>query len=512
MRKLLVVLTILVGLLSGCIGGDDMTHISTLEQLQAMKDNLSEDYILDNDIDASPTSGWNGGTGFEPVGNYDNHFTGSFDGQGHKITNLYINRPATNYVGLFGVVDMSKEIKNLTPEDWNITGAGGIACLIGWTYGTAPKISGVTVSGELNAPSQVGGLIGMDTTDGMDISNCHSNITISSGGTGHHSKIGGLIGEAWDNVTFTKCSAIVSITTTDAVDEYKDISHIGGLIGCCSGSGCKISKSFAKGSITGGNSNDNIVWIAGLIGAPGSNTDISDSYAQVDIKVGNAINVLGDMGGFIGLVYGTCVNCYSTGKIEYGTGGTVTSIGGFSGYVNDPATNCFWDTESSGMSESAAGTGKTTAEMKTKSTFTNWDFDTIWGICEAPSYVATYPWLQWEAIECEAVDREAPWKEDILTGIEGTFEGDDWNGAFGIAKVEIPRRSGNWIQLGDIMRIHTSRGKDASSPRVPIEIGQAEITVSNISKKFNSLEEASEWYKSLEGYAMQIWLGFTIQK
>ena len=94
-------------------------------------------------------------------------------------------------------------------------------------------------------------------------------------------------------------------------------------------------------------------------------------------------------------------------------------------------------------------------------------------------------------------DKEAPWKEDIL---EPTGE----------VKVEIPRRSGEWTTLGNVMRIHTSNGKDTSSPRAPVEIGQAEVTCSNIDKDFNSFEEASDWYKNLEGYAIQIKVGCDI--
>jgi len=87
-----------------------------------------------------------------------------------------------------------------------------------------------------------------------------------------------------------------------------------------------------------------------------------------------------------------------------------------------------------------------------------------------------------------------PWEEDVL---EPTGE----------VKVEIPRRSGQWTTLGNVMRIHTSNGKDTSSPRAPVEIGQAEVTCSNIDKDFNSFEEASDWYKNLEGYAVQIKVG-----
>lgn len=100
--------------------------------------------------------------------------------------------------------------------------------------------------------------------------------------------------------------------------------------------------------------------------------------------------------------------------------------------------------------------------------------------------------------ELTIVDKEAPWKEDTL---EPTGE----------VKVEIPRRSGEWTALEDVMRIHTSNGKDTSSPRAPVEIGQAEVTCSNISRNFNSFEEASDWYKNLEGYATQIKVGCKIE-
>ena len=55
-------------------------------------------YILINDIDASDTSTWNCGAGFKPIGGI---FNGSFDGRGYNISDLYINRPFTDNVGLF---------------------------------------------------------------------------------------------------------------------------------------------------------------------------------------------------------------------------------------------------------------------------------------------------------------------------------------------------------------------------------------------------------------------------
>ena len=64
---------------------------------------LSSNFVLANSIDASNTANWNGGAGFIPIGNLDNQFYGSLNGQGFSINNLTINSSAA-YVGLFGMI------------------------------------------------------------------------------------------------------------------------------------------------------------------------------------------------------------------------------------------------------------------------------------------------------------------------------------------------------------------------------------------------------------------------
>ena len=75
-----------------------VTPISSVEELQAMNANLTGNYYLTCDIDASATSTWNGGEGFAPIGDYTistsyatlaNRFRGTFDGCGYTISNLY---------------------------------------------------------------------------------------------------------------------------------------------------------------------------------------------------------------------------------------------------------------------------------------------------------------------------------------------------------------------------------------------------------------------------------------
>jgi len=90
---------VVVGLLLLGSGAAALTTITNVAGLQAMQSNLSEDYVLGNDIDASNTINWNSGAGFVPVGTLASSFMGSFDGNGFTITGLYINRPSTDYDG-----------------------------------------------------------------------------------------------------------------------------------------------------------------------------------------------------------------------------------------------------------------------------------------------------------------------------------------------------------------------------------------------------------------------------
>ncbi len=109
MKQLLLLLLIptllfaFSGLGTGTSG--DPFQITTVTQLQEMKDNLSAHYRLKNEIDASETAGWNSGEGFEPIGDSDDKFTGTLSGGGYIIDSLTINRPTEDRVGLFGNVE-----------------------------------------------------------------------------------------------------------------------------------------------------------------------------------------------------------------------------------------------------------------------------------------------------------------------------------------------------------------------------------------------------------------------
>ncbi len=103
--------------------------IEDVQDLQNMSADLGANYTLGDDINASETRSWNWNVdhyeGFEPIAMDMNNseyafqgtkFTGSFDGNGHSITNLFINRSSLDYVGLFGHHD-SGNISNVSIDN-----------------------------------------------------------------------------------------------------------------------------------------------------------------------------------------------------------------------------------------------------------------------------------------------------------------------------------------------------------------------------------------------------------
>lgn len=106
---------------------EDPYLISRPGQLDSVRYYLDKHFkqIADlNLIDYSLGSGWN------PIGDGENAFTGTYDGKNHKIINLSIDRPSENYTGLFGYINNSI-VKNFALEIVNITGNEDVGGLVG---------------------------------------------------------------------------------------------------------------------------------------------------------------------------------------------------------------------------------------------------------------------------------------------------------------------------------------------------------------------------------------------
>lgn len=182
------------------------TEIRTAEELATVKDNLSGNYILMADIDMTDVA-------FEPIGTiYTTPFTGTFDGNYHKISNLKIesNKLGT---GMFAHIK-GGTISNLILENAKVTGGRSVGALVGYNEG---KISNVGVTGEIKGTDQLGGLAGVNTGRGT-ITNAYSTVTV----TGTSKYVGGLAGS--NSGLLTNTYAVGKVTSTET-------SSVGGLTG-----------------------------------------------------------------------------------------------------------------------------------------------------------------------------------------------------------------------------------------------------------------------------------------
>ncbi len=278
-------------------------------------------------------------------------------------------------VGQAGTIEISNSYSTgpISADSENADYAGGLvgrvdSITISQSYSTGSISGGIRDSnGYLTSgTSHGGGLVARIGTHG-EITDCHSEATIEVRGNG-----GGLVGDMNTGSITRSSYSSGTVSSNDAT---------GGLVG--QATSVAISQSYSTGHVGGG------VEAGGLVGSA-SGGSITDCYATGNLAP--AYSQSWDWGGFVGLNTATITNCYSTGLVEAQGG---AAAGGFAGTNTGTITNCFWDTGTSGKTTSAGGTGKTTAEMKTASTFTDagWDFATIWSI--DAQHNSGYPSLLW---------------------------------------------------------------------------------------------------------------------
>ena len=275
--------------------------IDSLADLQAIDKNgttRSYSYKLSTDLDASATRNWNGGEGFAPIGS----FSGTFDGTENEISDLYIDRPSTNNVGLFGRTGSSGSISNVHLENVSAEGRNDVGALVGNNGG---QIDGSSATGNVTGSTRVGGLIGqMGSTT---VSNSYADVEVQGGSqvggfvgemtagggeiTGSFARgnvsgsntVGGFVGQAGDWVDLEDL-VFGRIIPPDKVDSpkceredeiYRAERLIGGQV--------EISNSYASGDVTGG---------SGFAAKAGEAT-ISNSFAASETSTGSFISKRG---------------------------------------------------------------------------------------------------------------------------------------------------------------------------------------------------------------------------
>jgi hypothetical protein len=208
--------------------GDNVTvyELATLDNLYWLSqttDAWDESFKLTADIDAVATETWNGGAGFSPIApdtdpseDYSQgpSFTGTFDGQGHKITGLTINWPSKDSVALFGTLAAPAEIRDVGLVGCAVTGHSfGVAALAAYA-GAGSAISNCWSTGQTTGTGWLGfgGLVGINHGN---MTQCCSAVAVTG-----DQNVGGLVG--WNAGTIENCFS------TGPVSGNQDV---GGLLG-----------------------------------------------------------------------------------------------------------------------------------------------------------------------------------------------------------------------------------------------------------------------------------------
>ena len=248
---------------------EDPWQISTAEQLYRIHDDLTAHYILIADIDLSAYENWTPIGAFQSLSDApedaevphpDYAFTGTFNGDGHTISNLTVSSDAPMGAGLFGCAAGTENgaayIRNFTLKNVNVSGFYLVGGAVGLQF--------------MNCPVSDIHLVGENTLTGMQ-------------------GIGGIVGTGFDLIS--NCSA-----TADIIVQGDD--------GACAGliAGGTTMSSVKNCEVTGGKitAEGNATWGFGaLCGAPWGAAEITDCKVS-----GTVITVSGEnnrlVGGLVG--------------------------------------------------------------------------------------------------------------------------------------------------------------------------------------------------------------------
>ena len=285
-------------------------------------------YELTTHLDFSGSEWAEGGsatTGWSPIGNASNPFNTTFEGNGHTISNLYINTTTLVRVGLFGTVGSDGEIRNLGLEGGSVSSTAANAQVGGLVgYNGSSTISACYATGDVTGGNStyVGGLLGYNY--GGTISACYST---GSARGGNNARVGGLVGSNYGPIS--ACYATGDVTGGNS-------ARAGGLVGYNNND--TISACYATGSATGGTS-ARVGGVGGLVGQNGGSSRISNSY--FDKETSRLENGIGRGRGAPGTALAKTTSELQS-PTAYGTGGSLyenwnVDIGGTS-TADDP-----WD-------------------------------------------------------------------------------------------------------------------------------------------------------------------------
>ena len=307
--------------------------------------------VLMNDINLSSVCGES--NSWTPIGTSEEKaYTGTFDGNGHKIENLYINTTDSrdDNQGLFGYV--SGTVQNLT-VDGTVSGDWHVGGVVGYNNGGTVTGCIFSDSGTVTGSSYVGGVVGLNlgnvincafsgSVTGSDhvggvvgdnfggVKNCYNTGTVTSSGT----PVGGVVGYNDISGSVTNCYNTGTVTVT-GTDDY--LGGVGGVVGQNFGGTVENSYNTGTGTVTNcyntGAVSDGVD-VGGVVGWNSSSGTVTNCYNTGAVSDGV------DVGGVVGWnsSSGTVTNCYNTGAVSDGV-----DVGGVVGWNSSSGTvtNCY---------------------------------------------------------------------------------------------------------------------------------------------------------------------------
>lgn len=361
---------------------DGYRNVTTLNHLRWISEvgGLTLNYTLDNNIDATATSGWNGTQGFLGIGiDSLNSFRGIFNGQGYTISNILMNSNATECIGFFRIIN-GGYVYNLNLSACTIYAYDShtVGCLAGGVMGQYAKISNCnTVNCIVQGNYMIGGLIGCNWEG--TITNCIADCDVTGDWSGGFIAWNGGCIPPWTNLVLgapvpaeIDPSCLAFNSTIDSCYSIGSVTgnYSGGFVGFNAKHG-NISKSSCTNYISG-DYNGGFVY--------------NDIFGNINNCYSRS-NLAGSGSGFVetcektGINYGDITRCYSTGQLN-GTG-SACFYSTNTDYYNMIHYCLYEDNAPVCPSLLNHFESRNTASMKNSLTYTGllgWDFSNIWEI------------------------------------------------------------------------------------------------------------------------------------
>ncbi|MGN0666519.1 MAG: leucine-rich repeat protein, partial [Huintestinicola sp.] len=366
-------------------------RIETAAQLSAVRNNMSANYIQVADIDLSAFSNW------EPIGKQDEPFSGTYNGNGHTISNLQITDVTEGRIGLFGYVQ-NGNITNISLIGTNISiNEPGRQLNVGAICGVMNNsiISDCTVSGIINIISTnyrtvASGIVGTITSSELaSVKRCknYSSINVEVGATPtcYAAGICGFLNPSnKSNVIISGCSNYGSISSYSP----ENMCYAAGICGYTSsygGSIINIEKCSNHGDLTTTTGKQG--YSAGITAYCDAFQNNSCTYVSNCYNSGEVIGrTVGGIGGrtYIGALPGYSAgrkvlfsNCYNVGSVSVEESLTVnTYIGSLLGSnYKCSVENCYY-LDSTGTSSD--GKALSSSQLQTASELAGFDFNNVW--------------------------------------------------------------------------------------------------------------------------------------